>query len=640
MRDGALIYRAAFRDGLKPDPDLTVSQWADKYRMLSNKASAEPGPWRTDRTPYLKEIMDCMSANSAVQKVVFMAGAQLGKTEGINNVVGYMIAHAPGPALFVQPTIEMAKRLSKQRLDSLIHETPCLAEKVAPARSRDSGNTMFSKEFPGGILLLTGANSATGLRSAPCRWVLLDEVDAFPSDVDGEGDPCALAERRASTFSRRKIILTSTPMVKDTSRIETEYLASDQRRYYVPCPHCEHMQWLQWKNLQWRDGDPRTAAYVCESCGTHIQEHYKSEMLRKGEWRATATSQDARTVGFHLSSLYSPLGWKSWEEIVGEFLRAKNDAPLLKTFVNTVLGETWEEETGAKLGADGLSERAEFYAAGEVPDGASILTAGLDVQDNRVAIGLYAWGRDEECWLVSHTEIYGDPAGQKLWDQVDDLLSRDYPHANGGRVKVAAVGCDSGGHYTSEVYAYARGRKGKGIFALKGQSVRNKPPIGKPSKVDINYKGQVLKNSAEVYPVGTDTIKSTLFGRMKHNEPGAGYIHFHAEAGQEYFKQLTAEKQVVRYVKGFAIREWKKKAGDRNEALDCFVYSYAALHFLYMRFNRSTIFEQFERAVTDKNKKAQVSDTSVSNTDTSERSPYRPPQRRLQKRTPSFVTSW
>ena len=496
---------------------------------------------------------------------------------------------------------------------------------------------MFSKEFPGGILLLTGANSATGLRSAPCRWVLLDEVDAFPSDVDGEGDPCALAERRASTFSRRKIILTSTPTVKDTSRIETEYLASDQRRYFVPCPHCNHMQWLQWKNLQWRDGDPKTAAYVCEACGAHIPEHFKSEMLRKGEWRATATSQDQRTVGFHLSSLYSPLGWKSWEEIVGEFLRAKNDAPLLKTFVNTVLGETWEEETGAKLGADGLSERAEFYPAGEIPKGASILTAGVDVQDNRVAIGLYAWGAGEECWLISHTEIYGDPAGQKLWEQVDDLVLRDYPHADGGRLKVSAIGVDSGGHFTSEVYAYARSRKGKGVFALKGQSVRNKPPIGKPSKVDINYKGQVLKNSAEVFPVGSDTIKSTLFGRLKHNEVGAGYIHFHAEAGQEYFKQITSERQVVRYVKGFAIREWKKKAGDRNEALDCFVYSYAALHFLYMRFNRNTIFEQFERGVAN----ARKDDSTVQiPQEKSRESPYRPPQRRLQRRASSFVTSW
>lgn len=632
MRDGGVVYREAFLDGLRPDPDLTVSQWADKYRMLSNKASAEPGPWRTDRTPYLREIMDCMSSSSPMQKVVFMAGAQLGKTEGINNVVGYMIAHAPGPAMFVQPTIEMAKRLSKQRLDSLIHETPCLADKVAPARSRDSGNTMFSKEYPGGILLLTGANSATGLRSAPCRWILLDEVDAFPHDVDGEGDPCALAERRASTFSRRKIILTSTPTVKDMSRIETEYLASDQRRYFVPCPHCGHMQHLQWKNVQWRDGDPKTATYVCESCGTHIEEHYKSEMLRKGEWRATATGEDKRTAGFHLSSLYSPLGWKSWEEIVGEFLRAKNDAPLLKTFVNTVLGETWEEEVGAKLGADGLRERAEFYPSNEVPDAASLVTAGVDVQDNRVAIGLYAWGQGEECWLMWHGEIYGDPAGKKLWEQVDDVVFRTYKRANGDAVKVSAIGIDSGGHFTSEVYTYARERRNRGVFALKGQSQRNKPPISKSSKVDINYKGQVLKNSAEVFPVGVDTIKTTLFGRLKHNEHGAGYIHFHNEAGQEYFKQLTSERQVVRYVKGFAVREWKKKAGDRNEALDCFVYSYAALNYLYMRFNRNTIFEQFKKA------KAKEDSPAIEKPVELDHNPLR--RRRSVRRSQFSVTSW
>ena len=637
MLNGAQIYQQAFREGLKPDPDLTVSQWADQHRMLSSKSSAEAGLWRTDRTPYLREIMDAMSANNTTQKVVFMAGAQLGKTEGINNVVGYLIAHAPGPALFVQPTIEMCKRLSKQRLDALIHETPCLKDKVAPARSRDSGNTMFSKEFPGGILLLAGANSATGLRSAPCRWVLLDEVDAFPSDVDGEGDPCALAERRASTFSRRKIILTSTPTVKEVSRIEAEYEAGDQRRYFVPCPHCGHFQWLQWKNLQWRDGDPKTAAYVCESCGAHIPEHHKSEMLRLGEWRATSTSADPRTVSFHLSSLYSPLGWKSWEEIVGEFLRAKNDAPLLKTFVNTVLGETWEEEIGAKIGAESLAERAEFYPAGEVPDGAVILTAGVDVQDNRVAIGLYAWGTGEECWLISHTEIYGDPAGMKLWTQVDDVLLRDYPHANGKQLRVSAIGVDSGGHYTSEVYAYARGRRQKGVFALKGQSIRNKPPISKPSKVDINYKGQVLKNSAELFPVGVDTIKSSLFGRLKHNEFGPGYIHFHAEAGHEYFKQLTSERQVIRYVKGFAVREWKKKASDRNEALDCFVYSYSALHWLYMRYNRNTIFQQFENSLKNGEKTNKKSDLTP---DKPIDSPYRPPQRRRSRPSTSFVNNW
>jgi phage terminase large subunit GpA-like protein len=391
------------------------------------------------------------------------------------------------------------------------------------------------------------------------------------------------------------------------------------------------MQWLQWKNIQWRDGDSKTAAYVCESCGTHIEEYYKSEMLRRGEWRSTATSEDQRTAGFHLSSLYSPLGWKSWEEIVSEFLRAKSDAPLLKTFVNTVLGETWEDEVGAKLGAEGLRERAEFYPAGEIPEQANIVTAGIDVQDNRVAVGIYAYAEGEECWLISHDEIYGDPANKKLWDQVDDVIYRTYRRSDGSEVKLAAVGIDSGGHFTSEVYAFCRERMKRNVFALKGQSQRNKPPIAKPSKVDINYKGQVLKNSAEVFPVGTDTIKSTLFGRLKHNEVGPGYIHFHAEATLEYYKQLTSERQVVRYVKGFAIREWKKKPSDRNEALDCFVYSYAALNFLYMRYNRRTIFEQFRKA-TVKDEPAPQKEIESDNKLNRRRRLRRPPQ--------SFVTSW
>jgi phage terminase large subunit GpA-like protein len=304
---------------------------------------------------------------------------------------------------------------------------------------------------------------------------------------------------------------------------------------------------------------------------------------------------------------------------------------LLKTFVNTVLGETWEDEVGAKLGAEGLRERAEFYPAGEIPEQANIVTAGIDVQDNRVAVGIYAYAEGEECWLISHDEIYGDPANKKLWDQVDDVIYRTYRRSDGSEVKLAAVGIDSGGHFTSEVYAFCRERMKRNVFALKGQSQRNKPPIAKPSKVDINYKGQVLKNSAEVFPVGTDTIKSTLFGRLKHNEVGPGYIHFHAEATLEYYKQLTSERQVVRYVKGFAIREWKKKPSDRNEALDCFVYSYAALNFLYMRYNRRTIFEQFRKA-TVKDEPAPQKEIESDNKLNRRRRLRRPPQ--------SFVTSW
>ena len=581
-------------DAMRFEADLTVSQWADEHRVLSGKASAEPGPWRTDRTPYLQEVMDCLSTTNTIQRVVLMAGAQLGKTEAGSNWLGYVIAHAPGPMLMVQPTVDMARRLSKQRLESLITDTPCLAERIAPARSRDSGNTMFSKDFPGGMMILTGANSATGLRSAPCRYIFLDEVDAFPTDVDGEGDPVTLAERRSTTFSRRKIFMTSTPTVKDFSRIESEFLLSDQRRFFVPCPHCSEMQWLKWAQLKWADNDPSTVQYECEHCGQRFNESNKTEMLTAGQWRPTAPS-DGKTAGFHISSLYSPLGWKNWEEIVEDFLRSKADAPRLKTWVNTVLGESWEEDYASKVSASILLERCEQYAAGKVPERGVSVTIGVDVQDNRLAVSVWAWGREEEGWLIDHQEIFGDPSGQDLWKQLDLLVLNKWECETGGSLRADVIAVDSGGHFTSEVYQYARERSASGVIAIKGQSQRAKPPIGKPTKVDINSKGNTLKRGASVYPVGSDTIKTTLFGRLKHNEPGPGYLHFHAQTGDEYFQQLTAEKQALRYVKGFPVREWVKKSSARNEALDCLVYAYAALNRLYQHYDRRTIWDQLEK---------------------------------------------
>jgi phage terminase large subunit GpA-like protein len=587
------VWQSAFMDGLRPEPPLTVSEWADRHRRLSSKASAEPGPWRTGRTPYLREPMDCLSSTSPVQRVVMMFAAQTGKTESGSNWLGYVIAHAPGPMLLVQPTVEMAKRLSKQRLESLITETPILAEKIAPSRSRDSGNTMFSKDFPGGMMLLTGANSATGLRSTPCRYIFCDEVDAFPLDVDGEGDPVSLAEKRATTFARRKILLTSTPTVKDFSRIEAEFQRSDQRRFYVPCPSCGTMQWLKWPQLKWEKNDPATAAYECEHCRERFAEIHKPALLRQGEWRATAPS-DGKTAGFQLSGLYSPLGWLSWADMVDDFLRAKADAPMLKSFVNTRLAETWEEDFASKVSADALLQRCEGYAAGQVPEKALAVTIGVDVQDNRLAVSVWAWGRDEEGWLLDHQEIFGDPSGPDLWRQLDVLVLNKWEHECGCTLTADVVAIDSGGHFTAEVYQYARERQASGVIAIKGQSQRGKPPIGKASKVDINTKGKVLKRGAQVFPVGSDTVKTTLFGRLKHNEPGPGYLHFHAQTGGEYFEQLTAEKQTLRYVKGFPVREWVKKPSARNEALDCLVYAYAALNRMYQRYDRRTIWDQLE----------------------------------------------
>ena len=596
-------WRAGFLDGLRPEEPLTVSEWADKHRRLSSKASAEPGPWRTNRTPYLREPMDCLSSTSPVQRVVMMFAAQTGKTEAGANWLGYVIDHAPGPMLLVQPTVEMAKRLSKQRLESLITETPVLAEKIAPSRSRDSGNTMFAKDFPGGMMLLTGSNSATGLRSTPCRYIFCDEIDAFPSDVDGEGDPVSLAEKRATTFARRKILLTSTPTVKDFSRIEAEYERSDQRRFYVPCPCCSVMQWLKWPQLKWENNDPVTAAYECEVCHERFAEIHKPAMLRKGEWRATAPS-NGKTAGFQLSGLYSPLGWLSWADMVDDFLRAKADAPMLKSFVNTRLAETWEEDFASKVSAEGLLDRCEHYEAAMVPEGGLALTVGVDVQDNRLAISVWAWGREEEGWLLDHQEIYGDPSRQELWKQLDEVVLREWPHAVGPAMRPDVVAIDSGGHFTAEVYQYARERARQGVVAIKGQSQRGKPPIGKGSKVDVNHQGRTLKRGAVVYMVGGDTVKTTLFGRLKHSEQGAGFLHFHMGTTGEYFEQLTAEKQVLRYNRGgFPTREWVKKPSARNEALDCLVYAYAALNLMYQRFDRRTIWDQLEKRLEGTGKK-------------------------------------
>ncbi len=306
--DGAAALLRAWGSGLKPDPLLTVSEWTDRYRTLSSRAAAEPGRYRTKRTPYMKDIMDALSPGHPAQRIVFMKAAQVGATEAGNCFLGFIIHQAPGPALAVQPTVELAKRNSRQRIDPLIEESAALRDKVKPARSRDAGNTMLSKEFAGGILIMTGANSAVGLRSTPARYIFLDEVDAYPASADEEGDPVTLAEARSLTFAhRRKVFMVSTPTIRGLSRIEREYEASDQRRYFVPCPHCGAMQCLQFERLRWDKGRPDTAAYHCEACEKPIAEHHKTQMLERGEWRATAVSADPHSIGFHLSALYSPL---------------------------------------------------------------------------------------------------------------------------------------------------------------------------------------------------------------------------------------------------------------------------------------------------------------------------------------------
>jgi phage terminase large subunit GpA-like protein len=630
------VYIDAFLKGIRPDEDLGVGEWAEKFRMLSQKGAAEPGPYRLSRTPYLRGIAKELSQSSPIQRVVFMKPVQVGASELMFTWLGSIMHSTPGPSMLVQPTTELMEKVSKQRIASMIEETPCLRELIGPEKSRTSGQTVLLKEFPGGVLSMVGANSPVGLRSMPVRFLGLDEVDAYPHDVGGEGDPVSLAEKRTTTFARRKIFITSTPTIKDTSRIEIEFNNSDQRRYFVPCPHCGSMQWLKFKQLTWVNDDPTTTVYKCEHCSELIPERYKTQMMEDGDWQATAPG-DGKTAGFHLNALYSPVGWMSWASIVDEFLKSKNDAPKLKTFVNTILGETWEEEYAAKVGAGALQARSEDYPMGFAPAGVLIAIGSVDVQDNRLAISRYGYGKDEEAWLIDHQEIFGDISrlsdpNSEIHKQAWSALMSPIEHEIGEPLTIVGAACDSGGHYTHEVYQFCRTYKKHRFIAVKGASQKGKEAIGKGKKVDINLKtGQALKYGGEVHLVGTDTIKSVIYGRLKHNEPGPGYYHFPQNAPDEYYAQLVAEKQVTRYVKGFPIREWTKKAGERNEALDTAVYNYAFLQFYLNMFNRKTAWESLEKRLVLKLEATKTDQKTGQN---------KPKQATISPSKRRFVTSW
>lgn len=583
--EGAHEIERAWHEGLTPDPLLSVSAWADQHRMLSSKASAEPGRWRTARTPYLREIMDCLSPASPTERVVFMKGAQVGGTECGSCWIGYVIHHAPGPMMAVWPTVEMAKRNSKQRIDPLIEESPVLATLIAPARSRDAGNTILAKEFRGGVLVMTGANSAVGLRSMPVRYLFLDEVDGYPLDVEGEGDAISLAEARTRTFTRRKIFIVSTPTIAGASSIEREYEASDQRRYFVPCPHCAHAQWFRFEQLRWERGRPETAAYVCESCEQPIAEHHKTSMLEQGQWRATAPG-NGRTAGFHLSSLYSPVGWRSWREIAAAWESAVDkvtgSASAIKTFKNTELGETWVEE-GDAPDWQHLLERREDYRIGTVPRGGLLLVGGADVQKDRIEVSVWAFGRGKTAWLVEHRVLMGDTARDAVWTQLRALLAETWTHAGGAQLPLARFAIDTG-FATQEVYAFVRASRDSRVMAVKG-AARGAALIGTPTAVDITVAGRKLRRGVKVYTVVVGIAKQELYQHLRLHadvaEDGltpvypAGFIHL-PKIDAEFLQQLCAEQLITRRDRsGYAVREWQKLR-ERNEALDCYVYARAA----------------------------------------------------------------
>ena len=564
----AELLEAAYRS-FEPAPDYSISEWADNHRKLSSEASAEPGQWSTERAEYQREILDTISANEH-ELVVIMSSAQVGKTEIVNNVAAYHIAHDPCPILVLQPTLDMAETWSKDRLAPMLRDTPQLRDKVADPRARDSGNTLLHKKFAGGHLTIVGANSASGLASRPIRVLLADEVDRYPPSAGTEGDPLALAMKRTTTFWNRRVVVVSTPTTKGLSRVEREWERSDKRRYHVPCKHCDEHQVLAWRQVQWPEGRPDEAAYVCEHCGSLWSEADRLWAVRRGEWRAEVPG--SRIAGFHISELYSP--WSSMPAIARSFLASRPSYETRKAWVNTCLGEPYEEEA-AKLDPHALSQRGEDWSEG-LPDGVLVITCGVDVQADRLEVERVGWGTDEESWSLDHYIINGDPSDPNTWARLDAYLAQPSERANGTRVPVRAVCVDSGGHHTQIVYRFCRARKGRRIWAIKG---RAEAPTIWPKATKIS------KDKSQVKIVGVDIAKDAVYNSLRVTHAGPGFCHFPVGRPHEWFEQLTAEVVETRYTRGFPKRVYVLPDGRRNEALDCRVYAYAALVSLGVRWS-------------------------------------------------------
>lgn len=570
--------RAVRARDFRPPPRLSVSEWADRNRRLSPEASAEPGQWITARAEYQRGILDAFS-DSTVDTVVVMSSAQVGKTEIINNVVGYHIDQEPAPMLVIQPTLTIAEAWSKDRLSPMIRDTPCLAGLVKDARSRDSGNTILQKIFPGGHITMAGANSPASLASRPVRIVLDDEVDRYPASAGSEGDPVSLGKKRSTTFWNRKLGLFSTPTVKGASRIEAAYEASDQRRYFVPCPDCGVFQTLRWSQVKWDRGPdgahlPDTAQYECEGCHSRWGDAKRWAAIRWGEWRATKPFRG--TAGFHLNEIYSP--WVELEAMVTEFLEARPFPDRYRVWVNTALGEVWEDRT-AKVEITGLSARRELYGP-KLPHGVAVLVAGVDVQDDRLELEIVGFGRNEESWGIEDRVIRGNPATGEIWRLLDEQLLLPREREDGIKLRPAASCVDSGGHHTAAVYAFCKPRKLRRVWAIKGVGGTGHPIWPKrPSKGN--------RERVDLYLVGVDAAKDMLAGRLAIEMPEdgiapPGYCHFPDAYDDEFFRQLMAEHAVTRYQQGQPRRIWVKKAAHlKNEALDRRVYAIAALHGLF-----------------------------------------------------------
>lgn len=617
MRSALALLASIGDEALRPRLRRTVTGWADAFRQLSVTSSSQPGQWHTSRTPYLAEIMDVLSEGDPCEDIVFMKGSQLGATEAANNWIGYTLDWSPAPLLMVYPTKDMARMVSQQRIAPLIDETPVLRDRVSDFKSRDAANSTFAKlSANGAILLMTGANTAPGLKGMPIGRLIFDECDEYDKDVAGQGDPCTLAEKRTSNFPNRKRLWISTP-TNEESRVNEEMQTTDFRRFHLKCPHCGKWDWLQWRVGGWtgRDGhhhnvhfvnnDADTACIACSECKQLIDPRFKAEMLQNGKWIPT---QDGlyRRVGFHLPGLYSPEHWRPLSTCVREFLEAKEDRFKLRGWVNQVLGEVWRDPADEAVEVGSLAARLEEPQAGQVPIGVGILVAAVDVQGDRLEVMVRGYGADEESWLIAYRQIYGDPKTQPPWFQLSEYLKQEFEHQNGQKLRVTVTAIDS--RYESQtVYKFCRDHlagsltwdKKQGgvvelaedaeieasprprrvqIFPIRGTQDLGKPLVGRPSTANAYH--------VPVFPLCVDTGKDIIFARLRKSPPAPGlpapgFLHLPKWIDVEYLEQLAAEKKIPKYdkKKRRTTRVWHQ-IRERNEAFDLEVYALAALYML------------------------------------------------------------
>lgn len=591
VRSGRQAYLEGARAGIMRSPPYWIDEWADENRELTGVGSAEAGRWRTSRVPFAREIMRCLSPQDPCTIVTFMKPPQIVGTEIVLNFIFSGVDKAPGPAVIVQPNRDLAKIFSKQRVAPAIEAMPCLSSKIKPSRSRDSGNSTYYKEYPGGMILMIGANSNALFRQVAARYLVVDDIDECCLSANIQGDVWELVLKRSITFGKRKKAFgVSTPTVKGRSKSEDLFLESDQRHYHVPCPECGEKQRLRWKHesgaygliFAYDDDYNLTSdvTYCCVHCGSMIHESCKTKMLNGGVWIAE-NSEKGKHPGFHLNALYSPLGWVSWKEIVEKFLECKRTNDLKKwiVFTNHYLVETWEER-GQGIKHHPLYGRREKMGA-QIDSRILVITAFVDVQGDRVEVTVIGWGLIEEGFVLEHQVFYGELTEEIVWGNLDLFLAKTYLHEY-GMMRISIVGVDAG-YMSNRVYEFTKPLENKRVYATKGSSIDGHPFCKKPTR---NNKGVLL------FQLGVSEIKLELYARLGLKTPGARYLHFSDTLEEEWFKQLTAEHCVG--------GKWKKKR-ERNEAGDCVVGNIGVLYILRaMVYPLFTVDQMLERLLSNR----------------------------------------